>query len=140
MGSQPRDQTPVWRHRGKEQGTPGAELERPLRHKPAVSGLCPCLATPPHLLWPCCPAPRGPSLLGLLLALSSASLSLPFRPFSDSSGPQDKVPSPLMAFHGLPDFPLESHCPSPPGGPSSLRCLWFPGQSKLPGACRPRLR
>ena len=59
---------------------------------------------------------------------------------SDPSGPQDKVPSPLTAFHGLPDFPLESHCPSPPGCPSSLRGLWFPGQSKFPGTCRPRLR
>ena len=130
------NQTTVWRCWVKEQGIPGAELERSLRHKPTVSGLCPSLANPtlpPLALLPHHQRtqPPGPS---------SVSLSLPLTSFSDSSGPQDKVPSPLMAFHGLPDFPLESPSPSPPGDPSSFRGLQSPGQSKPPGTYRPRLR
>lgn len=98
----------------------------------------PCHPSPPPLALlprPQRTRPPGPAF-GPLFSQPLPSLHT----LSDSSGPQDKVPSRLTAFHGLPDFPLESHCPSPPGGPSSLRGLWFPGQSKLPGTCRPRLR
>ena len=144
MGSQPHDQTPVWRRGGKEQGTPGAELERPLRHKPAVSGLCPCLATPPHLLWHCHPAPRGPGLLGQLLALSSASLSLPFTP---SVTPQGlRIKSQVLWLHSMAFLIFLWNLTAIPTWRSILTqvhphwSLWFPGQSKFPGACRLRLR